>query len=64
MKARFKEEGICTPWPAKPSEQIQIIEDSYIRPDMVAKAVTGTPIDQAIQWGEEHVRKVVEGRAG
>jgi multiple sugar transport system substrate-binding protein len=51
-------------WPAKPNEHIQIIEDSFILPDMVAKAVTGTPIDQAIQWGEDHVRKVVEGKAG
>jgi multiple sugar transport system substrate-binding protein len=51
-------------WPAKPNEHIQIIEDNYILPDMVAKAVTGTPIDQAIQWGEEQVRKVLEGKAG
>jgi multiple sugar transport system substrate-binding protein len=51
-------------WPAKPNEFIQIIEDSFILPDMVAKAVTGTPIDQAIQWGEDLVRKVLEGKAG
>ena len=51
-------------WPAKPNELIQIIEDSFILPDMVAKAVTGTPIDQAIQWGEDLVRKVLEGKAG
>jgi hypothetical protein len=31
---------------------------------MVAKVVTGTTIDQAIQWGEEQVRKVVEGKTG
>jgi multiple sugar transport system substrate-binding protein len=51
-------------WPAKPNEFIQIVEDNYLLPDMVAKAVTGTPIDQAIAWGEEHVRKVLEGEAG
>jgi len=51
-------------WPAKPNEFIQIIEDAFILPDMVAKAVTGTPIEQAIQWGEEHVRKVLEGKGG
>jgi multiple sugar transport system substrate-binding protein len=56
--------GRARGWPAKPNEYIQIIEDSFILPDMVAKAVTGTPIDQAIQWGEEHVRKVLEGKAG
>ncbi len=51
-------------WPAKPNEFIQIIEDNYILTDMVAKAVTGTPIDEAIQWGEDLVRKVLEGKAG
>jgi len=51
-------------WPAKPNEHIQIIEDNYILPDMVAKAVTGTPIKEAIAWGEEQVRKVLEGKAG
>jgi multiple sugar transport system substrate-binding protein len=56
--------GRARGWPAKPNEFIQIIEDNYILPDMVAKAVTGTPIDQAIQWGEDHVRKVLEGKAG
>jgi multiple sugar transport system substrate-binding protein len=50
-------------WPAKPNEYVQIIEDSFILPNMVAKVVTGTTIDQAIQWGEEQVRKVLEGKA-
>jgi multiple sugar transport system substrate-binding protein len=56
--------GRARGWPAKPNEFIQIIEDSFILPDMAAKAVTGTPIDQAIAWGEENVRKVLEGKAG
>jgi multiple sugar transport system substrate-binding protein len=51
-------------WPAKPNEYIQIVEDAFILPDMVAKAVTGTPINEAIQWGEDQVRKVLEGKAG
>jgi multiple sugar transport system substrate-binding protein len=51
-------------WPAKPNEFIQIVEDLYVLPDMVAKAVTGTSIETAIQWGEEQVRKVLEGKAG
>jgi hypothetical protein len=51
-------------WPAKPNEYVQIIEDSFVLPNMVAKVVTGTTIDQAIQWGEEQVRKVVEGKTG
>jgi hypothetical protein len=56
--------GRARGWPAKPNEYMQIIEDSFILPDMVAKAVTRTPIDQAIPWGEEHVRKVSGEKAG
>jgi multiple sugar transport system substrate-binding protein len=51
-------------WPAKPNEYIQIIENNYILPNMAAKAVTGTPLKEAIAWGEGEVRKVLEGRAG
>jgi len=58
------QDGRSRGWPAKPNEFMQMIEDSYILPNMVAKTVTGTPIDQAIQWGEEQVRKVLEGKTG
>jgi hypothetical protein len=51
-------------WPAKPNEYIQIIENNYILPNMAAKAVTGTPIKEAIAWGESEVRRVLEGKAG
>jgi multiple sugar transport system substrate-binding protein len=45
-------------WPAKPSAYVQLIENNYILPNMTAKAVTGTPVKEAIQWGAEQVRKV------
>jgi multiple sugar transport system substrate-binding protein len=48
-------------WPAKPNELIQLIENTYILPNMAAKAVTGTPITEAIGWGEAQVRKVMTG---
>ena len=48
-------------WPAKPNELIQLIENNYILPNMAAKAVTGTPITEAIGWGEAQVRKVMAG---
>ncbi len=51
-------------WPAKPNEFIQIIENLYILPNIAAKAVTGTPVKEAIAWGEHEVRKVLEGKAG
>src|SRR5688500_4160783 len=56
-------------WPARPNEYVQIIENNYVLPNMVAKTVTstpitGTPIKEAIAWGEVEVRKVLEGKAG
>jgi multiple sugar transport system substrate-binding protein len=48
-------------WPAKPNEYVQLIENNYILPNMAAKAVTGTPIKEAMRWGEEQVRKVFAG---
>lgn len=48
-------------WPAKPNEYVQLIENNYILPNMAAKAVTGTPIKEAIYWGVEQVRHVFGG---
>jgi hypothetical protein len=33
-------------------------------PDLVAKAVTGTPIKDSMQWGDDLGRKMLEGKAG
>ena len=51
-------------WPAKPNEFIQIIDNNFILPNMAAKVVTGTPVKEAIAWGENEVRKVLEGKVG
>jgi multiple sugar transport system substrate-binding protein len=46
-------------WPAPPDEKIQIVTNSYIIPNMIARVVTNTnkPKD-AIVWAETEIRKL------
>ena len=46
-------------WPAPPDERIQVVTNSYIIPNMVARVVTNTnkPKD-AIVWAETEIRKL------
>ena len=48
-------------WPAPPDERIQMITNSYIVPNMFAKAVTNaaSPKD-AILWAETEIRRVLQ----
>jgi multiple sugar transport system substrate-binding protein len=48
-------------WPAPPSEKVQLITNSFILPNMIAKAVTGTPTKEAIAWAEGEMRKILKG---
>jgi len=45
-------------WPAPPSGKAQQVYDSYIIPDMFARAVRGASNDDAIAWGEAQLRKI------
>lgn len=47
-------------WPAPPDERIQLIVQMYIIPDMFAKAVTGTPVQEAVTWAEREIRKIYD----
>jgi multiple sugar transport system substrate-binding protein len=53
--------GHALGWPSPPNAYIQRINDLFILPNMVAKAVTGTPHDQAILWAEEQIRQILKG---
>jgi hypothetical protein len=46
-------------WPAPGSEKVQLITNSYILPNMVAKAVTGTATKDAIAWAENEMKKIM-----
>lgn len=62
--AGLKGEGVqyhAYGWPAPPSDKIQLITNSFILPNMIAKAVTGTPTREAIAWAEREMKKILAG---
>jgi multiple sugar transport system substrate-binding protein len=62
--AALKAEGVqfhAYGWPAPPSDKVQLITNSFILPNMIAKAVTGTSTKDAIAWAENEMKKIVAG---
>jgi hypothetical protein len=62
--ANLKGEGVqyhIYGWPAPPSDKVQLITNSFILPNMVAKAVTGTSTKDAIAWADNEMKKIVAG---
>ena len=51
----------CYGWPAPPSDKVQLITNSFILPNMLAKAVTGTSTKEAMAWAENEMKKVMAG---
>ena len=49
-------------WPAPPSEAVGLIDDLYILPDMIAKAIGGMPTTSAISWATDNVAQILDGR--
>jgi multiple sugar transport system substrate-binding protein len=48
-------------WPAPASDKVQLITNSYILPNMIAKAVTGTATKDAIVWAENEMKRILAG---
>ncbi len=48
-------------WPAPGSDKVQLITNSYILPNMIAKAVTGTATKDAIAWAETEMKRIMAG---
>jgi hypothetical protein len=46
-------------WPAPPSDKVQLITNTYLLPNMIAKAVTGTSTKDAIAWAETEMKKIL-----
>jgi hypothetical protein len=40
-------------WPAKPSPVIGEIDVTYVLPDMVAKVISGSSVNEAMSWCED-----------
>ena len=62
--ANLKSEGVqyhIYGWPAPPSDKIQLITNSFILPNMIAKAVTGTSTKDAVAWADTEMKKIVAG---
>ena len=62
--ANLKGEGVqyhIYGWPAPPSDRVQLITNSFILPNMVAKAVTGTSTKEAVAWAENEMKKIMAG---
>ena len=47
-------------WPAPPSDVFGAIDDLYILPDMVAKAIGGMPTKDAMAWATDQVKRVLD----
>jgi ABC-type glycerol-3-phosphate transport system substrate-binding protein len=62
--AALKGEGVqyhTYGWPAPPSDKVQLITNTYLLPNMIAKAVTGTSTKDAIAWAENEMKKILAG---
>jgi multiple sugar transport system substrate-binding protein len=62
--AALKPEGVqfhCYGWPAPPSDRVQRITNEFILPNMIAKAVTGTPTKEAVAWAEKEMKRIIAG---
>lgn len=47
-------------WPYHPSPEVAKIDELYILPDMVAKAIREKDTKAAIQWGEDQIVKIMK----
>jgi multiple sugar transport system substrate-binding protein len=62
--AALSGEGVqyhCYGWPAPPSDKVQLITNSFILPNMIAKAVTGTSTKESVAWAEREMKKIIAG---
>jgi multiple sugar transport system substrate-binding protein len=49
-------------WPAKPNDAIRRVENNYVLPDMVAKAINGMPTKRAMEWAHTQVIAALKGQ--
>ena len=47
-------------WPAPPSDIFGAIDDLYILPDMVAKAIGGMSTKDAMGWAADQIKRIVD----
>jgi multiple sugar transport system substrate-binding protein len=49
-------------WPSRPNDAVRRVENNYILPDMVAKALNGMPTKRAMEWAQAQVVQALRGQ--
>jgi len=49
-------------WPSRPNDAIRRVENNYVLPDMVAKAIAGMPTKRAMDWAQDQVHQALKGQ--
>jgi multiple sugar transport system substrate-binding protein len=49
-------------WPSRPNDAVRRVENNYVLPDMVSKAINGMPTRRAMEWAQEQVIQGVRGQ--
>ena len=49
-------------WPSKPNDAVRRVENNYVLPDMVTKAVNGMPTKRAMEWAQDQIMQGVRGQ--
>jgi multiple sugar transport system substrate-binding protein len=47
-------------WPGPLDRRAELTRVTWVVPNMFTKAVTGTPTDEALKWGEVELKKIYE----
>jgi hypothetical protein len=47
-------------WPGPLDRRAELARVTWVVPNMFTKAVTGTPTDEALKWGEVELKKIYE----
>jgi len=49
-------------WPSRPNDAVRRVENNYVLPDMVAKALNGMPTKRAMEWAQAQVVQALRGQ--
>jgi len=49
-------------WPSRPNDAVRRVENNYVLPDMMAKALNGMPTKRAMEWAQTQVVQALRGQ--
>jgi multiple sugar transport system substrate-binding protein len=62
MLPREAEHAHARGWPSRPNDAVRRVENNYVLPDMVAKALNGMPTKRAMDWAQAQVVDALKGQ--